>query len=54
MRELDNNEISNVNGAGFFYDVMYAIGAAMGAGAKNQKEIDKIGNEMLGAMQYGA
>ncbi len=54
MRELSSSEVEIVGGAGFFYDVAYAIGVAVGAGAAMQQHVDDIGNEMLGAMQYGA
>ena len=54
IRELSNQEIMEVSGAGFWYDVFYAVGVAVGAGAATQESIDSIDNSMLGAMQYGA
>lgn len=54
IRELNDQEVSEVTGAGFWYDVAYAIGVAMGAGAATQQSIDDMENPMLGAMQYGA
>lgn len=54
IRELNNQEIIEVSGAGFWYDVFYAVGVATGAGAATQQSIDSMDNPMLGAMQYGA
>jgi hypothetical protein len=54
IRELNNEEVSNVSGAGFWYDLGRAVGTAMGAGAATQQHIDKLADPMLGAMQYGA
>ncbi|MCM2321387.1 MAG: hypothetical protein NDI93_18985 [Pseudomonas sp.] len=54
IRELNDQEIIDINGGGFFYDALYALGFVTGAGAATQQHIDSLADPMLGAMQYGA
>lgn len=54
LQELSMYEIEEISGSGFFADIAFALGFAVGAGAKTQKRIESYDNYMLSAMQYGA
>jgi hypothetical protein len=54
MRELVDNEVGDVSGAGFWADVGYVVGKLAAMGTEMQQSIDSSGNEMLGAMSQGA
>lgn len=54
IQELNELEIDEVNGGGFWETVGYALGFAVGSGTKMKQYIDSMDNTMLSAMSMGA